>query len=193
MKRYFDLQMLYDDDAFSIRGSELSFNRPDRFCINNWTSDLGSYLSNFTFSINQNGPKQGFLANNLGWIIINNCFLQIINDNSSTLLKEIISWTLPESLTCLDHELINYRIIAFRREIECLDYQNSDLVWETKDDGSKYIASIRKLVLKTEKIQGYNMFRIAEFPFIPVISEQVYELLTLLKLTGWGAAEISQI
>ena len=190
MKRYFDLRMLYDDDAFSILGREVSFSEPDRFCLDDWIGDPDLYFSNFEFSINQKGIKQGFLANNLGWIILDTHRLKIENKESSPPWNEIHSWKLPTSLTSRDSELLNYRIIGFKQKVECIDYQQSDLTCESTEEGLKYIASIRKLTLKVEKIQKFNLFRIAEYPTIPVISEQIYTQLIDSNLTGWGVAEI---
>lgn len=190
MKRYFDLRMLYDDAVFSILGKEMSFNKPDRFCLDDWGGPQDLYLENFEFSISQKGVKQGFLANNLGWIIIDMKRLRVESNISPSPWNEVRSWKLPISLTSLDQELSNYRIIGFKQTVECIDYLRSDLNWETKEDGSKYIASVQKLALRAEKIEKYNFFRSAECPVIPIISEQIYEQLIRSNLTGWGAVEI---
>jgi hypothetical protein len=190
MNRYFDLKMLYDDAAFSILGREVSFSEPDRFCLDDWIGDPDLYFSNLEFSIKQNGTKQGFLANNLGWIILDTHRLKIENKALSPSWKDIHSWELPTRLTSLDSELLNYRIIGFKQKVECIDFQQSDLTLETTEEGLKYISSVRKLALKEEKIQKFNLFRIAEYPSIPVISEKIYAQLISSNLSGWGVTEI---
>jgi|APTNR8051073442_1049403.scaffolds.fasta_scaffold76199_1 hypothetical protein len=191
MTDFYDLQLCYADDAFSISGVEQNYDLPDRYAIHcQPETNLEAFFSNFVFKVNQKGKKQSFLANNLGWIIVDSKFLD--HDLVKTFGREGCTiWPMPSNLIEIDGELENYRILLVRHAVDCVDYSRSRIEWGIAHDGHRYIASFQKLVIDPARAGSLNICRLEPFPSIVLISHWYFERLTRSNLSGWRGVHVT--
>lgn len=80
-----------------------------------------------------------------------------------------------------------YWLMNLLNNVECFDWENSEYtIYDEARVGRKAINEIEKLAIKEEKVNGRNIFQIAEYPFSIYISQKLKDAMEEHGITGYA-------
>jgi len=189
MKTYFSIRRNYASNAFKLVLNYSLDKVPDTLVLNKPQPTPIYFLENFSYSKSGGDKIEDMAANNLGWRIfssrIANVFQKCNNINDIELIP------LPEKAVQLDQELKTYKVLGVKREVGCVNYEDSEILW---DSAHNHISSFRECVLHERSIPAnFDVFLIAEYPVMPIISSGLAMKLAELHPTGFVFEKICAV
>ncbi|HUP80552.1 MAG TPA: DUF1629 domain-containing protein [Pirellula sp.] len=149
-----------------------------------------SFFDSFQFQGGGGNLFEDMLANDLGWSIVSHrvacLFAQCSNSEDIKLVK------LPERVCQIHSKLAEYSVLGIKRKIACLDLVNSDLRWGKFP--REHISAIYRGVLKEPMIpENVDIFHVAEYPVMPVVSSRLAKAIADLCPKGLVFEEMTAI
>jgi hypothetical protein len=165
---------------------------PNIFCSGksvNVKADMG-----YSLKIDSRASLSGKLTDRLAIKVHYNSYLFVASEQLQGLLNKVIPAqieTYPFSFTYENETFSNYKIINLLNKIECADYENSEIDFESYDDddvGEGNIYTIDKLVLIHSLIPEHlNIFLLGRIDeAIIVVHERLKELIDKNGFSGFS-------
>jgi hypothetical protein len=184
MKMYFSIRRKFSKDAFKLKidypigevRDTLALDRPER--------TPKGFLETFSYTKSRGSLFEDMLANDIGWNIFSPRLVKLLSECRNNYDLEF--FPLPETACRFHPKLAEYRVLGVKREIACIDLDESDLHWENLPAGGKYIAAVYDCVLREKEIsEEVDVFRVTEYPVMTVISSQLATEFAKLSPSGF--------
>jgi hypothetical protein len=142
------------------------------------------FMDAFQFSLKP-GKLEDCLYNGVGWYVLSPRVLDVLKTAAEN-SEDLIIVPLPIRVQKQYPKLTNYASFGVRRELECLDTQQSDVRW-LEGTPRKVVVDIFDGVLAADKVpRECGVFLLKEWPSVPIIRDFIACQLQELKVTGFS-------
>lgn len=188
MKTFFGINRSFARDAFKIALDYSLDEVEDTLALNRPQPTPGDFLEKFNYVKSGGERLEDEVANSLGWWILSSRLVEVLQDCRNVCDIELLC--LPKKVIELDGRLRDYRVLGIKRHIKCVDYGESDILF----DSQEHILSFRECVLSKRNIPDHmDIFLMAEYPVVPVISAELALKISELRPTGFVYEKIKAV
>jgi hypothetical protein len=164
-----DVVVLHDYDLRGFKYTDLLVGK----VIEQWDENICLYCE-------EEGELEDFLANPLHWPILSQRFVALL-DRMDVSQIQYFPANIRNKIT--GKKITGYRIANVTELIPALDLEKSNYdLWDVK------VGRVRRLkklvVVKSNVRPGTHIFRLAEYPFSLIVSEELKVALLNTKITG---------
>ena len=164
-----DVIVLRDYDLRGFKYTDLLVGK----AIEQWDENICLYYE-------EEGELEDYLANPLHWPILSQRFVALL-DRMGVSQIQYFPANIRNKITRT--EITGYRIANVTELIPALDLEKSE--YEAWDAEAGRVRRLNKLVIVKSKVRpGAHIFRLAEYPFSLIISEELKVALLEEKITG---------
>jgi hypothetical protein len=183
---FFGIGRNYSKTSMKLRLDYSFDDVPDPHVMNTPSPTPADFMEHFQFTLVPGTPED-MLANNAGWIILSPRLSGVFSGSCAP--REVELLPLPAPKRGRGAELSGYRVLGVKSQIECVDYDGSDILWG--QGKGRCILSFRKCVLRRSAVPaGVNCFLIAEYPAFPVVTSSLGAAIAKLRPSGLALDEI---
>ena len=184
MKNYFIITRNSSKDAFKLKIDYSLEEVPDTLALNRPVPTPRDFLEKFSY-VKAGGQRlEDMLANDMGWEIFSERIASIFARCKNA--SEIELFPLPRKVLQLNPALNGYRVLGIKREIPCLDVEESDLRWGNLPNGGRHVSAIYECILRESAVpEDVDVFRVAEYPVMTIISSSLAMTIAEYYPTGF--------
>ena len=192
MKTYFSIKHKVSRDAFKLKINYPLGKVRDTLALDRPEPTPKGFLDTFSYAKAGGQAFEDMLSNDMGWNIFSARLTKLLSECRNN--YDIELFQLPEDACQLHPKLRDYRVLGIKREIPCIDVDESDLRWGNLPNGGKHISAIYECVLREKAVpEDVDVFRLTEYPVMAVISSNLATAFAGLSPTGFVAHVIRAV